>query len=313
MRIFSIKNCKRIASLSFRPDGRELAVIITQVEDHVGSILWLDIHSGEPARAIELDAERCAIAPHHDKLAVSYSPYTLRTGVSAVRWTNLIGKGEGSWNNVPDLPHHQIFALSFTPDGKRLAIGCSGQQSHNHPWNHAIHIAPLGRGKALTLAVEEMAGEVTFSPDGRWMVVTGGPGGDPRIRFHAYPLEMWQADYMPKATRTRRLVFAPDRPELVALAGKQAILLLAGRSEPLAFLDGHASTVTDAAYSPDGHRVVTVGNDATGRVWDARAGAQLRMFAWPVGKLSAVAFSPDGLTCAAGGEKGKVVVWDVDE
>ena len=46
-------------------------------------------------------------------------------------------------------------------------------------------------------------------------------------------------------------------------------------------------------------------------LWDAAAGAEVRRFAWNVGRVGALAFAPDGLRCAAAG-KGKVVVWDVD-
>lgn len=46
-------------------------------------------------------------------------------------------------------------------------------------------------------------------------------------------------------------------------------------------------------------------------LWDAAAKAEVRRFAWDVGRVNAVAFSPDGLRCAAAGS-GKVVVWDVD-
>lgn len=45
--------------------------------------------------------------------------------------------------------------------------------------------------------------------------------------------------------------------------------------------------------------------------WDATSRTEVRRFAWDVGKVSAVCFSPDGLRCAAAGV-GKVVIWDVD-
>ena len=35
-------------------------------------------------------------------------------------------------------------------------------------------------------------------------------------------------------------------------------------------------------------------------------------FAWDVGPVQALAFAADGLTCAAGGATGRVVLWDVD-
>ena len=39
----------------------------------------------------------------------------------------------------------------------------------------------------------------------------------------------------------------------------------------------------------------------------------IRSFNWNLGKVRCVVFAPDGMTCAAGGSSGQVVVWDVDD
>ena len=45
--------------------------------------------------------------------------------------------------------------------------------------------------------------------------------------------------------------------------------------------------------------------------WDAAARAELKRYDWGLGKIGAVAFSPDGFRCAAA-SRTKAVVWDVD-
>jgi WD40 repeat protein len=66
------------------------------------------------------------------------------------------------------------------------------------------------------------------------------------------------------------------------------------------------------AVHPSGRFFVTVANDGVARYWDLDSLKQTQAFAWKVGKLGCVAISPDGTLAAAGGETGKVVLWDVD-
>lgn len=65
------------------------------------------------------------------------------------------------------------------------------------------------------------------------------------------------------------------------------------------------------AFHPGGH-FLTVDNDRLVKVWDLGALAVVRAIEWNVGKLYAVAVSPDGSRAAVGSHTGKVLVWDWD-
>ena len=66
------------------------------------------------------------------------------------------------------------------------------------------------------------------------------------------------------------------------------------------------------AVSPDGRALATAAGNVA-QFWDTTDGRPLRTWDWGVGPLQAIAVAPNGLTAAAGGDRGRVVVWDVDE
>jgi hypothetical protein len=70
--------------------------------------------------------------------------------------------------------------------------------------------------------------------------------------------------------------------------------------------------VNDFAIHPTGQFLCAVFEDGHARYIDPLTGAVRQSFRWGKKPLYSVAFPPDGLTCAAGGEKGQVVMWDVD-
>jgi WD40 repeat protein len=68
----------------------------------------------------------------------------------------------------------------------------------------------------------------------------------------------------------------------------------------------------DAAFAPHGPFLATVSNEETVKYWDTATWQVIQTFDWEIGKLKCVTFAPDGMRGATGGDKGQIVVWDVD-
>ncbi len=79
---------------------------------------------------------------------------------------------------------------------------------------------------------------------------------------------------------------------------------------PIAQLIGHKGTITRIAYARAGRSVVSVGSDATLRIWDAESGQQQRSLPLDGGPPTAVAIDDRNATMA--NTTGQVVVYDLE-
>ncbi|MBT4865890.1 MAG: protein kinase [Planctomycetaceae bacterium] len=74
-------------------------------------------------------------------------------------------------------------------------------------------------------------------------------------------------------------------------------------------LKGHEGVVRSVAFSPDGKRIVSGGNDKTVRVWDTLTGKEVRTLSGHTQWVSSVAFSPDGKRIVSGSIDG-IRLWN---
>ena len=77
-----------------------------------------------------------------------------------------------------------------------------------------------------------------------------------------------------------------------------------------ATLKGHADSVLQVAFSPDGKLLATGSADKTVKLWDVRTGEAKNTLTGHRAEVDAVAFSPDGKLLAGGDRDGTLKLWD---
>ena len=206
----------------------------------------------------------------------------------------------------------RINRLQFTPDGARLLV-FGGIEVRGV--DDVAYLDPAS-GEEVN-RIETISEGAAVSPDGS-RVVSVSPyvrrvdrrGGSLHWR-EAEDGAAWIPLPAAKGTRSRGLAFDASG-RLAVVNAKWVYGLPASGGEPQLVLASESKQMNASVFSPAGRRILTGAHDGSLRVWDAADGKPVRSFDWQIGPVTAVAFAPDGLTCAAAGLNGKVVIWDAD-
>ena len=200
-----------------------------------------------------------------------------------------------------------VFAVAFSPDGKRLATASADQ---------TVKVWDSESGKEL-LTLRGTATAVAFSPDGKLLATASGKTA-----------KVWKAEDGKELLTLRGhsdvvcgVAFSPDGKRLATASFDRTAKVWDTESgKALLTLRGHSSgvdrvfliPVNGVAFSPDGKRLATASDDETAKVWDAESGKELLTLRGHSSGVDAVAFSPDGklLATASGDETAKV--WDAE-
>jgi RNA polymerase sigma factor (sigma-70 family) len=204
-----------------------------------------------------------------------------------------------------------IEALSLSADGKRLATG--GDDGIVRLWE-------LDTGKPIrqidaTGAFVRGFG-VALSPDGKTLATPsrpkGGAGPEQISLWDAATGKELRRMERPPDPAYSRLAFSPDGKTLAAgeWDGGKVHVWDAGTGKEIKTLQGHTGTVTAIAFSADGKRLVTGGDDKAVHLWDAATGAEVRSFAGHTDRVLCAALSPDGTLLATGAADATARLWD---
>ena len=201
--------------------------------------------------------------------------------------------------------------ISYSPDGKQIALGVSNKVSLSDASMHEQHRLIGHTGAVIGVA---------FSPDGK--LLASSAQGDPVARIWDTATGKQVRELKGHTDWLRSVVFSPDGKLLATGSVDKTVRLWnVADGSLLSTLEGYTDLVGNLAFSPNGMLLATTARDGTVRLWNVATGRPQTGFdytprinptdnkpVWTTG----IAFSPDpaGKRLAVGGYDGTITLID---
>ena len=313
---------ERVArNLRFSGDGRALAAVLGNPDSGRRVVVRYDL--GRDAGTVvpdpsdeddgREDAPDPAVSPDLELVAAVLADHH---GYDFVRLTD-------TWAKPPeavDLPAvgdgMAVTAVGFALDGGVLLVGVVGPEVDacrvlRWDMNALFDAADPADAMLDPVQLDEGTEATAFADAADGLTLAVGTAQGTAVLFDLTgtrrPLAVAHSS---RGARVTQLAFSPDG-QCLATRGAGAVAVWdVASGEELVRLSG-GGRPTGVAFTPDGGHLLVSSVDGTVSRWDATSFTLADRLGWGPGPLHSVAVAPDGLTAAAGGDAGRVVVWDV--
>jgi WD40 repeat protein len=292
---------EKVESLQFSPDGRTL------VAPCKGAVqVWHDTTGGPPTGILpDQLVESIRFSPDGKKLIVTMRGRLLVHELAT-------GEAEG----VPPSDSGMRLAGDVTADSQYLVVAEDSRDEDRTGWLSCRPLNDLAsRLWSVTLSRPVLTPPLVVVGGTQVVLFEGRPESIPfwYVTRHIRSGQV-AAEVMATGHLYRRPVVSADGTLVAAQRGDRVAIFRADdfAAAPVLLRTGSRRQFTGLAFHPSGRYLAATSHDGTVRLYNTATWSVAAAFDWQIGRLRSVAFSPDGMRSAVGGNRGQIVVWDVD-